>query len=189
MESLTFHINEEPADTKHSFLGSDPYVERFWQPIVGPTATSLLKYLSIRALFKRPWFECNTSNLSRQLGTGNRTSATSPLIKQFVRLKRFGLIKQYNSTAFLISPHIPMLSPAELNRISQVECAAHEKWIRGLENNLIATYKKRIENLISTLYLMGINSESVVLAIINSGIHPSIIGEYIKDIDKKHGVA
>lgn len=189
MLTITFHVNQEHSNSLTSFFGNDPYIERFWLSFIGPTATSLLKYLSIRALTDSPWFDCDLAELSRRMGTGNRTGTSSPISKQLTRLHRFGLIHCYNETSYLVSDSIPKLSSDQIYKLPRYEQVAHDSWIQEIEKSPLKTYRARINNLITTMSLMGEDNNSIALAISNTGFHPSIIGEYLNDIDNILGVA
>jgi len=189
MSVLTFHINDDKPNTTSYFFGNDPYIEQFWLPFLGPTATLLLRNLSILALIKKPWFDYDAEELSRILGTGKRSSVSSPVIKQLSRLNRFGLIKQQNTQSILISPWVPTLNQDLVLKLPSNEKIRHHEWLEKITANHVHTFSKRLEHLITGMELMGIANEEIVIAVLNSGMHPSIIGKYIKDIDNKRGVA
>ncbi len=78
--------NPQPGDvpiTHH-------YRQRWWLPIIGPTATCLLTHLA-EAGTVDTWTLTPAAELAHALGLGNASTTNSPLIRAFRRIVLFGL--------------------------------------------------------------------------------------------------
>lgn len=176
MTFISFTPTTHKTDTISSFLAYDPYIERFWQPILGPTATGLLNLLSLEALNSNI-FTTTYAELSRRTGTGYRQGSASPAAKQLKRLHSFGLIRQRSENQYEISPQIPALSSRYLSSLHSKEKIHHEIWIDRLIANPLNTQINKASHLASCMIMMGYQKENINYALANSGLHPSIVGQ------------
>lgn len=182
MSIISFQPCSHKFDAVSSFFAYDPYIERFWQPILGPTATGLLNVLCLEALNNRDSFNISILELSRRTGTGARSGSSSPVMKQLTRLANMGLLAQSSENEYEISPQVPVLSPRCLSRLNPNEFQHHDLWLTRLFGDPLTTQKNKVNHLVMTMTMMGHSGQSISSSIENSGLHPSIIGKFVKSL-------
>jgi hypothetical protein len=182
MSIITFVPQPQEVDSTLSFFAHDPYIERFWQPFIGPSATVLLNILSTQPHMGHEPFSFTREELSLRIGTGNRSGNSSPVVKQLNRLHQFKLIEQVQPELFSVHSHIGLLSPHLITRLSTHDRIFHEMWIQQLVEHPGRTQKRRAHHLVTTLAMMGYHDSVIEGAIERSGLHPSVIGEIIASL-------
>ena len=171
-----------------SFLANDPYIDTFWLPFLGPTATLLLHHLMTKALCETQEFEIIASELSSHIGVGNRDGTSSPMMKNLKRLCNFGLISNYNEK-FYIPTNIEILPLSQLRKHDVAIQGQHQDWIEKLKGNPLNTQRQKARFLFISLQIKSVNSSKIHTALSRSGLHPSIIGETIKQLTEKSTAA
>lgn len=189
MSYLTFYPIDNDQSTSQSFFAYDPYIEKFWLPNIGPTASVLLNQLSIQALICRQRFFSNTTQLSLKVGTGNRQGHNSPVNKQLKRLCQFGLITELKQNEFMVPRTISSINNLVLYRLTRDMQEQHAIWMDRLSISHVSTQKRRMKALVSHLEIMGVSDLEIQNALYVSGLHPSIIGEAIASFAKKDSAA
>jgi len=75
----------EPGDVSLNHI----YRQRWWLPIIGPTASCILSHLSSDNM-SSDWRLTPATEMATALGLGKSCSTNSPLIRSLIRLTRFG---------------------------------------------------------------------------------------------------
>jgi hypothetical protein len=104
-----------------------PYVEHCWAPIVGPSATLLLRRLPLLWMDEAP-ARVATGDLARSLGLGAGVGVNSRLGHTLDRLARFGLASGDRKPGVLeVYTHVPPLRPHHLARLPEWSRRTHDQ--------------------------------------------------------------
>ncbi len=100
-------------------LGHDPrsdYVETFWLPILGPSATLLVRRIALGLERCPDGFDIDTHHWAEELGLGSRGGKHSPLWRSIDRLCRFGLARR-NGPRLVVHRQVPPLTLRQVERL------------------------------------------------------------------------
>lgn len=115
-------------------LGHDPcgeYVERYWLGILGPTATWILRRLTVELSMRPDGFVIDLSLFSAEVGIGLRGGRNSPFIKAIGRLCQFGLTQIQPGGVLAVRSRVPTLGVRHLSRLPQHLQEHHAEWQRA----------------------------------------------------------
>ena len=138
---LTFTPVDHP-DSRVRRLGLDlsgPYLEQCWGPMIGPTATLLLRRMPTL------WAETvpaaiTREELGRSLGIGPGKGSNSTLSHTLDRVVRYGFAHWHDLDQSLdVAVHVPVLKPHHVERLPEVARRAHESILRGAIEHLAET--------------------------------------------------
>lgn len=111
----------------------DPYVERFWLGILGPSTVLLLRRFA-RGLEEQPdGFKVPVLDTSRALGLGRGTGSRSPIMRTVARAESFGMLHLAAPLRIEARTHLPLLSQRQLQRLPPVLRQLHADWLRSRE--------------------------------------------------------
>lgn len=179
MTTITFTPIQANNNSTSSFLANDPYINTFWLPILGPTATLLLNHLMSSALCEYDEFVMDLAELSSTIGVGNREGNSSPIVKNLKRLCDFGLISKYQERYYIPTNIEPMCENHLRKLNTKLQCE-HSAWLNNLNQNPLLTQRQKARFVYISLTLKSINQNKIQTALSRTGLHPSIIGEAIK---------
>ncbi len=179
MTILTFHPTRTHADATLSFFGYDPYIEAFWLPAVGPTATWLINSLCLRALITSDTFSLSASELSTCVGTGMREGHSSPVHKQLTRLCQVGIFQEINASEYLVPRTIAPFTSYHARKLTDSQRNEHDQWMNRLNVSPLDTQRRRAQYLLTRLETIGLSESTIHSTLHGTGLHPSIIGEVI----------
>lgn len=112
-------------------LGHDPrspYVERYWLPILGPSATWLVRRLA-GSLDERPdGFELDPSEWAVELGLGMRGGRHSPFWRSIDRACRFGAARRHGEV-LAVRRRLPPLTSHQVERLPPGLRQRHDAWL------------------------------------------------------------
>lgn len=114
-------------------LGLDPrtaYVERFWLPLLGPTATWLLRRFAVEFDDSPEGFSLDAQDAARSIGIGTRGGRTGPFPRAVDRCVRFGCAQHAEHGILAVRRRLPPLSRAQVNRLPRHLRDRHEAWQR-----------------------------------------------------------
>jgi hypothetical protein len=109
------------------------YIELFWLPVLGPSATVLLWRLQNDFEFDPDGFSIELNELSQELGLGTVESKHAPIHRALARLVQFGLAKRMEPRRLVVRCEVAPLSPHQESLLSPWLQAAHQKFIRRVE--------------------------------------------------------
>jgi len=89
IEQIAVRFTDHPYPTPGDVPIDHPYRQRWWLPIIGPTATCLLNHLGQHA-DEDTWRLHPARTLAATIGLGRGAGKHSPLIRSLNRLTRFG---------------------------------------------------------------------------------------------------
>ena len=178
MTSIIFIPIQPVNNSTSSFLANDPYINTFWLPILGPTATLLLNSLLTRALCETEPWEQEVNDLSKSIGVGNREGNSSPIVKNLKRLCYFGLISKYQDK-YYVPTNIPNIEQNNLRKLNISLQSEHSLWINNLNSDPMTTQRQKALFICANFKLKSTKTNKIFTALSRSGLHPSIIGETI----------
>ena len=123
--------NDPVVDT-HGHPIDDPYVEMFWLPILGPTATWLARRLAAGVLHNPEGYTCDMSELARALGVSYTQGRHNPFARALHRCSMFGVSQDvalepvYTVSIRTVLPQLPL---RHLARLPQQLRIAHDDWV------------------------------------------------------------
>ena len=124
----TFTPVDHPDDRvrRLGFDLSGPYFEQCWGPMLGPTATLLLRRMPTLWAEHLPAVS-SREELGRSLGIGPGRGANSTLSHTLDRVVRFGFARWHGFAPSLdVSVHVPVLKPRQIERLPEITQRAHE---------------------------------------------------------------
>jgi hypothetical protein len=123
MPPLQLHVTAwvDQLVEKRGYPADSGFVEMFWLPVLGPSATCLFRRLNLFLEGSPGGMTVEMNDLGRELGLGTSESRHAPLPRAISRLVRFGLAKRSASgrlavrrTAGLLSQHLVNGLPTEI---------------------------------------------------------------------------
>jgi hypothetical protein len=118
------------------FSAQHQYVEMLWLPVIGPSATWLLRRLSGWALACPEGLTVVLPELSESLGLGWSSGANSSVQRSMRRLIMFGLARW--SDSFEVATIVPAVSERQLARMSPGLVRARDRMVRQAGNGAAA---------------------------------------------------
>ncbi len=112
-------------------LGFDPrsqYVEKFYLPLLGPTATWLLRRLATEFDHHPEGFSLDAVDCARSIGIGNRGGRHGPFHRSLERCVRFGLARPDDHDILAVRTRVPPLTRAQVGRLPRHLHGAHQRW-------------------------------------------------------------
>lgn len=125
---------DELVDAK-GFAVNDPYVEMFWLPILGPTATWLLRRLAAGLEHDMNGYSVDMEDLARGIGVAYSTGRHNPFARALHRCVMFGVAQQLAilpERTFAVRTHIPVLPTRHLTRLPEPLRVAHHDWLHAV---------------------------------------------------------
>ncbi|MEZ5381857.1 MAG: hypothetical protein R2754_08695 [Microthrixaceae bacterium] len=105
------------------------YAERFWLPVIGPSALWLLRWANSELTARGGAFDIGADELSIRLGLGAGTARQSPLRRSLKRLETFQLARRLNESVAEFRPGLAPLSLRQLSRLPVELRREHRAWL------------------------------------------------------------
>jgi hypothetical protein len=115
------------------YLAESGYIELFWLPILGPSATVLLWRLRNEFDFDPDGFSIELNELSQELGLGTVDSKHAPIYRALARLVQFGLVRRMEPGRLIVRLEVVPLSPDQERLLSPWLQSAHQEFVRRAE--------------------------------------------------------
>lgn len=126
------HLEIRPwPDPVLDHLGHDarsPYVERYWLPILGPSATLLVRRLATGLDESPEGYEVDPAAWALELGIGMRGGRHSPFWRSLERTCRFGAARRHG-TVLAVRRRLPPLNRAQVDRLPPALRQRHDAWL------------------------------------------------------------
>ena len=129
----TFRIVPWPDPLVDRF-GHDPrsgYVERFWLPVLGPSATLLLRLLASTLDASPDGCALPLAETAHRLGLGRRVGPHSPLLRTLARCLHFEMARPAGEACLAVRRRLPPLARRQLACLSPSLLAEHRRWVAG----------------------------------------------------------
>jgi len=125
VESLDVVDWSDPVVAGLGFDAHSEYVEMFWLPVLGPTATWLLRRL-VRAV--RTAEPIDGPSTAAELGIGWETGRINPFLRALQRLDRFGLVRT-EGDRLAVRTMVPPIASRQMQRLPEHLRRAHPAWV------------------------------------------------------------
>jgi hypothetical protein len=113
----------------------DPYVERFWLGILGPSTVLLLRRFA-RGFDEQPQgFRVGIADTALALGLGKGTGRNAPINRTVKRAVGFGMVRRPGPDHLEVRTHLPLLAPRQLQHLPPVQRRLHADWVRSRERS------------------------------------------------------
>jgi hypothetical protein len=161
--------------------GHDPrsaYAERFWLPLLGPSAVLLARQLADRLDAEPAGFALVTEESSRSLGLGPPAGRRSPYHRTLSRLAQFRLVHPDGDDVLLARRRLPGLSRTQVAKLPTGAREAHEAW-RAAEHRIPAlpVLRERSRSLALSLLELGEDANEVEHHLLRLRFHPALCRE------------
>jgi hypothetical protein len=114
---------------ERGYPASSLFVELFWLPVLGPSATVLFRRLNLLLKNHPGGITVEMDVLGLELGLGTAESKHAPLRRAIARLVRFGLAQRSASGQLAVRRAAGPLSPHLLSGLDSVLQAIHQSVI------------------------------------------------------------
>jgi hypothetical protein len=118
---------DDKAVEERGYPASSAFIELFWLPVLGPSATFLFRRLNSLLAVWPDGMRLEMNGLGRELGLGTTESKHAPLPRAISRLVRFGLAKRLASGQLAVRRAVGPLSPHLLKGLDPIIQEAHRK--------------------------------------------------------------
>lgn len=139
--------------------GHDPrgaYVELFWLPLLGPSATFLARSFARRLEQDPAGFSLPADEAARSLGLGAKAGARSPFNRTLARLAQFRLVHLDAEDLVLARRRFPGLSRAQIAKLPSMLRDAHEAYRAAeLRAPAVPAMREQARTLAATLLQVG----------------------------------
>ena len=186
---LTLHVRpwEDPVLDR---LGHDPrdtYCERFWLPLLGPSAVLLTRQLADHFDQRPEGFALVAEDSSRSLGLGSPSGRRSAFQRTLARLAQFRLVHVDSDDVLLARRRLPGLSRAQVLKLPAPVRQAHEAW-RVAEQAIPAlpVMRERSRRLALSLLELGEDPSEVEHHLHRLRFHPSLCREALAWAIERH---
>lgn len=172
------------ADPLLESMGHDPrsaYVERFWLPVLGPSAVWLLRHLAAELEAHPGGTTIDTTDTARALGVGGRGGRNSPFLRSVERIVTFGMARQIAETHLQVRTAMAPLTQRQLQRLPTALQRDHELWIaRDAEEPPAQAYRQRARALAASLLALGEELDAVERQLHRWRFHPAVAHEAVR---------
>jgi hypothetical protein len=131
-KNLEFTPWNDPLIDRRGVSAFSPYVDLFWLPVLGPSATALLKIVNIHFLLRPDNCAFGHDILSAVLGLGAGSSRNAPLPRAINRCVRFGLAKRTGSDSIAMRRFVSPISQHHLSRLPPVLQDRHSVFLEAV---------------------------------------------------------
>ena len=162
-------------------LGHDPrssYAERFWLPLLGPSAVLLTRQLADRLDAEPDGFALAAEESSRALGLGDPNGRRSAFSRTVARLVQFRIVHLDAEDVLLTRRRLPGLSRTQAAKLPPLARAAHEAWREAEQKTpALPVMRERSRSLALSLLELGEAPTEVEAHLHRLRFHPSLCRE------------
>ena len=129
---------EDPIVESRGFAVNDPYIEMFWLPVLGPTATWLYRRLVSGVLHSPSGYTINMDELARTIGVAYTQGRHNPFVRALQRCVMFGVaehIAVQPVRTLAVRKSLPSLPQRHLGRLPNQLQIAHHDWMQNLRES------------------------------------------------------
>ncbi len=174
--TLTVVPLRDPAVEEIGYHPRSEYVELFWLPVIGPSATLLLRRLADGMDAGGGRFEVAPAELAASLGLGSGSGAG--LARAVGRCVRFGLARPAGGAALAVRRLVAPLPRRQLMRLPLSLQARHRAWEAGRQGTPPAdAWRRRARLLALDLAQLGEERQAIERHLARWGIHPALAAD------------
>lgn len=123
----------DPVVDSNGHPVNDPYIEMFWLPVLGPTATWLYRRLVSGVLDDGvDFFDVDMADLARSIGVAHTAGRHNPFARALQRCTMFGAVQHVARQpvhTVAVRRFLPTLARRHLLRLPEPLQIAHHDWI------------------------------------------------------------
>lgn len=187
--ALTLEVRPwaDPVLDRHGHDPRDTYCERFWLPLLGPSAVLLARQLADRFDQRPAGFTLTTDESSRSLGLGSPVGRRSAFQRTVTRLAQFRLVHLETDEVLLARRRLPGLSRAQVLKLPGPVREAHEAWrLAEQATPALPVMRERSRRLALSLLELGEAPEEVEHHLHRLRFHPSLCREALTWAVERH---
>jgi hypothetical protein len=177
------------ADPVLDHLGHDPrsrYTEMFWLPLLGPSATFLVRRFADGLEDRPTGFRIAVDDAARMLGLGARGGRRGPFQRTVGRLAMFRLV-HLEDDVVLARRRLPGLTRVQATKLPAGLRDAHEAWRAAeLKTPALPILRERARSLALTLLQVGEAPEEVRAHLRRLQFHPALTDEALGWAVRRH---
>lgn len=168
---------DDPVLDPHGMDVRSGYVERFWLPVLGPSAVLALRLLADRLDGSPKGVVVDLEATARSLGVGGAASRHTPLRRALQRCIRFGMARPLGPATLEVRRSVGLLPQRHLLRLPIDLQEEHRRWALPPDPGTLPLARRRARLL--ALDLLDTNGEPdlVERRLVRWGIHPALASE------------
>jgi hypothetical protein len=130
MAMSVVHINRwiDPLVEPLGHPADSTYAELFWLPVLGPSATFLLRRLALILEHHPEGFSIDLFELSSELGLGRPASRHAALPRAIDRCIRFSMVKRLGEQRLDVRTMLGPLPPKRVEKLTPALRSFHARW-------------------------------------------------------------
>ncbi|MGH9246355.1 MAG: hypothetical protein ACRD29_18990 [Acidimicrobiales bacterium] len=165
-------------------IGHDPrssYVERFWLPVIGPSATWFLRRVAGGLDHEPDGFELPIDETALALGLAAKDGRQSPFRRIILRCCQFRLTHVDDVAGeLLVRRKLPPLTRNQIARLPESLQAAHQRYAeQQLRRPDDTTLRSRAQRLAFTLFELGEDRAAAEQQLVRWRFHPAIAADVV----------
>jgi hypothetical protein len=128
----------DPIVESRGFSVNDPYIEMFWLPVLGPTATWLYRRLVSGVLQNPSGYTVTMDELARTIGVAYTQGRHNPFARALHRCVMFGVAEHVAVQpirTLAVRQSLPSLPQRHLSRLPHQLQIAHHDWIQNMRES------------------------------------------------------
>ncbi len=154
------------------------YVETFWLPVLGPSATWLLRHLVDELEASPLGVDLGLDDAARSLGLGGAGGRHSAFGRAIERCIRFGLGRRLGPGGLAVRCTVPPVPRRHLIRLPVGLQERHREWEVGEPQATVTAVLVRRTRLVALdLRLLGVDPPGIERHLQRRGVHPSLAYE------------
>ena len=172
--------------------GLDPqsrYVETFWLPFLGPSATWLLRRLADRLQASPDGFDLELEETARALGLGGAGGRRSPFRRAILRCARYAVVRHAGPEALAVRRRVAPLPERHVRRLPPSLQAQHRRWEVARRAPHLADVRRRARTLALDLVTVDPDLTDLERHLLRLGIHPALAYESAEWASARRGQA
>ena len=168
----------DPATESIGFHPRSLYVETFWLPVLGPSATWLLRQLVDELDASPPGVDLQLDDVARSLGLGGAGGRHSAFGRAIERCVHFGLARRLDPGRLAVRCTVPPVPRRHLIRLPVGLQERHREWDPGEPPAAVTAVLIRRTRLVALdLRLLGVDPPGIERHLQRRGVHPSLAYE------------
>jgi hypothetical protein len=165
---------DEPGEGPRRFDPRSRYAERFWVPVLGPTATWVLRRFADALDAEPEGCLVDLSNVAAGLGLHWSGSQHSPLRRAVARCIHHKTARWSDDGTLAVLRDLPFVARRLLLRLPLPLQAEHRDWVAGLvAADDGATERRRARLIALDLADLGVEDTCIERHLLRRGVHPT----------------
>ena len=157
------------------------YVETFWLPVLGPSATWMLRRIADRLDLEPDGFTVDLDELAETLGLGDSSSRHAPLLRAIERCLHYCVVRRTGADEISVRTRLPLVGRRQLLRLPITLQERHRDWERtDAEPNESVRLRRRARLVALDLRDLGVDDACIERHLLRRGVHPATAFEAAK---------